>query len=114
MSQFYDQTGHFLQSTEVFGNNHVVRNAAGQIIKTFHPTSTGGYWTDALGHVIERVQTVGDTVQHLSPNGQLLGSTSSLGNQTLFQNTMGQTLMSFDPMTGNVSDAIGQVVGFVR
>lgn len=114
MDQFFDQAGQLLQSTENFGGQHIVRNAAGQIVKTFHPTAGGGHWSDSFGHVVEHVRTVGDTVQHLSPSGQIISSTSVLGNQTLFQNTMGQTLTTFDPMTGNVSDAIGQVFGFVR
>ena len=116
MDHFYDLTGHFVASMSPdLDGGHTVHNAMGSVVKSFTPTvNGGGFWTDALGHTIEHVKAFGDSIQHFSPTGVLTQTDTPFAGRTLFNNALGQTMASYDPMSGNFSNAIGQLIGSKR
>lgn len=116
MTQFFDAVGSLHSSIQTNnGGQHTITNAMGQITQVFHPTGAGsGYWADPYGPILSHVQKVGDIHQHFDASHKFIGSVSKLGNNTVFNNAVGVMTGMHDPMTGNFSNGIGQLIGYSR
>lgn len=98
------------------GGATVVRDAMGLPQQVFRPFGGNGdgAWYDAMGNVTDRVSHFANQTNHFSAGGAFLGSASRVLGREVFRNPVGMTVATFDPMTSNVTDSIGQLMGRIR
>lgn len=117
MIDMYDSMGTFAGSVTENGLGHqVFEDQLGQTMGTFEPgIDGGGTFRDSMGHTVAEVQeTVGGHEFH-DPQGGLMGTASTdPTGQTSFRDSTGAMTGTFDPMTGNMSNAIGEVTDSVQ
>ena len=71
--------------------------------------------TDAFGNTVAKVAELSDGALHITDT---IGSTistvrESFGGATLFD-AFSRPMASFDPVSGNISDALGRITGGIR
>lgn len=86
-------------------------DSMGRLVARFTPhVGGGGTLSDPMGHVLERVQEFGGVTRTLDPLGALKYTERQLGGQSVLQNAIGQTLLRQDPLSGNITNALGMLV----
>jgi hypothetical protein len=113
---YYDAQNHIEATFGAgLGGTVIQRDPLGYVQSTFHPMgSNGGYVADALGNITERVMHVGAQTNFYDASWRPLGSAAQMLGKTFFRDPNLAPLGSFDPMTGNVTDAIGMLAGRIR
>ncbi len=86
---------------------------AQHIFRPFGPNGDGA-WYDNVGNLTERVTHFAGQANHFSSGGQFLGSAANVLGREVFRNPIGMTVATFDPMTSNVTDSIGQLMYRLR
>lgn len=112
----------FFSSTNVFqGTFNDLPNGDGQftdkfgaVVGTVTPFGDGHLIKDSLGMVTGRLQMLGDNLMYFDAHNNIVGSAQSFGHQIMQKDALGMTTGMFDPMTGNMTNAIGQLTGMVR
>ncbi len=86
-------------------------DSMGKLMARFTPhVGGGGTWSDPMGHVLERVQEFGGVTRTLDPMGALKYTQSNIGGQSVLRDSLAQTLLRQDPMSGNITNALGMLV----
>ena len=117
MIDMYDSMGTLAGSvTENSVGHQVFEDQLGQTMGMFEPgVDSGGTFRDAMGHTVAEVQeTVGGHEFHDAQGGLIGTASTDPTGQTSFRDSIGAATGTFDPMTGNMSNAIGQVTGTVQ
>jgi hypothetical protein len=98
------------------GGTETMRDPLGNLQATFHPMGSpgNGFCTDALGNITQRVMQVGAQTNFYDANWRSIGSATQLLGKTFLRDPNFAPVASFDPMFGNITDAIGMLAGRIR
>jgi hypothetical protein len=105
----FDALGHTLGSSVDHADGSTsFFDSSGIFQGKFHPTADGGgFATNALGVTVDTIHPVVGGVHHLTPTGTTQLVERTLGANTYYQTAQGDILGHFDPLTGNVTNALG-------
>ena len=90
-----DSMGNFNGSIQNFGNNSAIMH-------------------DQLGNMVGKISTFGDQVQVHNSMGGLVETISKSGNQFQTRDALGALKSSYDPLSGNISNALGNITGIFK
>ncbi len=111
-----DTLGDHLGSVQELPNgDHVMSDSFGRTLGRVvtHPDGSSTTF-DSLHQVIGHSTTLGGTTQHLDALHRPLATEHIFGGRHVFNNPFGQTFMTHDPCTGNLTNGIGQLMGRYR
>jgi len=116
MQNLFDASNYFMGTVAPGpGGTFVERDAFGAPLHTFAPTGVGlGEMRDALGNVVMHSMQVGDQTRLFDGSWNPTGYVSNfMGKATLYSPTHAP-LLTWDPMSGNVTNAMLGLVGKIR